>query len=107
MAGEKIEITFEKGGKFVAELFPDKAPKVCEAFLKKLPREREICHATTARGRSSVFQGESGARAYVECGETESRGHCLYRNPGMGERHDLLRRFHCLPEVPYDFLAHQ
>jgi hypothetical protein len=44
----------------VAELLTDKAPKVCEAFLKKLPiGGQELCHAMTA-GQELYFKGSLG-----------------------------------------------
>ncbi len=41
----QIEIEFEKGGKFVATLLEDKAPKTCEAVWDALPLENKIQHA--------------------------------------------------------------
>jgi len=42
---KEIEITFEKGGTFVAQLFEKEAPKNCEAIWKALPIEGEAIHA--------------------------------------------------------------
>ncbi len=44
----EIEIVFEKGGRFVAELFEKEAPKNCEALWKALPLEGEAIHAAYA-----------------------------------------------------------
>ena len=40
-----IEIEFEKGGRFVAELFEKEAPKNCEAVWNALPIEGEAIHS--------------------------------------------------------------
>lgn len=42
---KEIEIRFEKGGCFFAQLFEKEAPKNCEAFWKALPIEAEAIHA--------------------------------------------------------------
>lgn len=66
MAGEKmIEISFERGGKFVAKLLTNEAPKTCEAILKKLPIEETAYHATTA-GQELFFKGGLGIGFPVE-----------------------------------------
>lgn len=66
MVGEKmIEFSFERGGKFVAKMLPNKAPRTCEAILEKLPIEQTICHATTA-GQELFFKGGFGAGFPVE-----------------------------------------
>jgi len=41
----EIEIIFEKGGTFVANLFDNEAPKNCEAIWNALPIEGEAIHA--------------------------------------------------------------
>ncbi len=66
MAGEKmIEITFERGGKFVAKCLTNEAPKTCEAILKKLPFEETVYHATTA-GQELFFKGGLGIGFPIE-----------------------------------------
>lgn len=42
---KQIEIEFEKGGKFIATLMEDKAPKTCKAVWDALPIESRIQHA--------------------------------------------------------------
>lgn len=42
---KKIEIEFEKGGKFIAALFEDKAPKTCKVVWDNLPFSGKIGHA--------------------------------------------------------------
>jgi hypothetical protein len=42
---KKIAIEFEKGGKFIATLMEDKAPKTCETVWKNLPFSGRIGHA--------------------------------------------------------------
>jgi hypothetical protein len=42
---KKIEIEFEKGGKFTATLLEDKAPKTCEAVWNSLPLSGRVGHA--------------------------------------------------------------
>lgn len=46
----KIEIEFERGGLFTAELLEKDAPKTCEGIWKRLPLEFEVCH-TISSGR--------------------------------------------------------
>lgn len=46
---KKVEIVFERGGRFVIDLLEDEAPKTCEAFLKVLPLEGlEARHAKSS-----------------------------------------------------------
>ncbi len=40
-----VEIEFEKGGRFVAELFEKDAPKNCETLWNALPIEAEAIHS--------------------------------------------------------------
>lgn len=42
---KKIEIMFQKGGSFIADLFEKEAPKNCEALWKTLPIEGEAIHS--------------------------------------------------------------
>jgi hypothetical protein len=42
---KEIEFEFEKGGKFVAQLFEKEAPKNCETIWNALPIEAEAIHA--------------------------------------------------------------
>jgi hypothetical protein len=42
---KEIEFEFEKGGKFVAELFEKEAPKNCQTIWNALPIETEAIHA--------------------------------------------------------------
>lgn len=44
----EIEIVFERGGKFTAELFEKEAPKNCEAIWNALPITAEAIHAAYA-----------------------------------------------------------
>jgi hypothetical protein len=54
---KKFEIEFEKGGKFVAVLLTNEAPKTCEMFLKALPLEARVRQARFA-GEEFFFQTE-------------------------------------------------
>ena len=45
MVTKKIEIEFEKGGKFIAALLEDKAPKTCKVVWDNLPLSGKIGHA--------------------------------------------------------------
>jgi len=66
MGSEKmIEISFERGGRFVAKLLTNEAPKTCEAILKKLPIEETVCHATTS-GQELFFKGGLGVGFPIE-----------------------------------------
>jgi len=66
MAAEKrIEISFERGGKFIATLLTKEAPKTCDAILKKLPIEETVYHATTA-GQELFFKGGLGVGFQIE-----------------------------------------
>jgi len=42
---KEIEIEFEKGGRFVAELFEKEAPRNCKTLWESLPIEAEAIHA--------------------------------------------------------------
>lgn len=42
---KEIEIKFEKGGTFTAQLFEKEAPRNCETLWKALPMEVEAIHA--------------------------------------------------------------
>ena len=44
----KLEITFEKGGVFIAELLEEEAPKTCAEFKKHLPLTLGTTHSTRA-----------------------------------------------------------
>ena len=44
----KIEISFEKGGVFTAELLEAEAPKTCAEFKKHLPFTLGTTHSTCA-----------------------------------------------------------
>ena len=66
MADRKvIEITFERGGKFLANILMSEAPKTCRAILEKLPIEETVAHATTA-GQELFFKGGLGPAFPVE-----------------------------------------
>ena len=66
MATEKrIEISFERGGKFIATLLPKEAPKTCEAILKKLPIEETVYQAMTA-GQELYLKGGLGVGFPIE-----------------------------------------
>lgn len=53
---KRVEITFERGGKFIVELLEKDAPKTCAALLKALPLVGlEVRHAKS-----------SGDEAYVQ-----------------------------------------
>lgn len=42
----KIELSFERGGTFVAELLEKEAPKTCAEFLSHLPVTFSVSHST-------------------------------------------------------------
>ena len=77
MAEKRIEISFERGGKFVVTLLTDKAPKTCEAVLKKLPIEETIYQATTA-GQELFFKGGLGAGFPIENAIKPAAGYVGY-----------------------------
>jgi hypothetical protein len=43
--GKEIEVEFEKGGRFVAQLFEKEAPKNCVTLWNALPIEAEAIHS--------------------------------------------------------------